>query len=143
MAAATDRWLAVALAAGGDHALALTSTGQVLAWGNNTSGALGDGSSTGPDKCIRQERCSTTPVGVQLPKGAKVMEVAAGFRHSLALTSTGLVLAWGYSADGQLGNGNRTKSDHPVKVDVPNGDEVTSVRSGPMADHSLALVRSR
>jgi alpha-tubulin suppressor-like RCC1 family protein len=132
-----------ALAAGGDHALALTSNHHVLAWGNNTNGQLGDGPSTAPDKCLRQERCATMPVYVQLPKGTTVVEVATGFRHSLALTSTGQVLAWGYSADGQLGNGNRTKCDHPVKVDLPKGDKATLVRSGPVADHSLALVHSQ
>jgi alpha-tubulin suppressor-like RCC1 family protein len=131
---------AVAVSAGGDHSLALTSTGRVLAWGGNSYGQLGDANSTGPEKCIGHERCSTTPVKVKLPEGTKAVAVSAGDRHSLALTSTGHVLAWGFSAEGQLGNGNRTKSDHPVKVALPKDDKATAVRSGPGADHSLALV---
>ena len=38
------------------------------------------------------------PVNVSLPAGTKVTAVAAGAIHSLALTSTGAVLAWGYNA---------------------------------------------
>ena len=49
------------------------------------------------------------PVNVSLPAGTKVTAVAAGALHSLALTSTGAVLAWGYNADGELGDGNRTE----------------------------------
>jgi alpha-tubulin suppressor-like RCC1 family protein len=38
---------------------------------------------------------SDVPVRPTLPAGTKVTAVAAGSRHTLALTSTGAVLAWG------------------------------------------------
>ena len=98
-----------AVAAGAEHNLAVTSTGAVLAWGYNADGQLGDGSTGGSD----------VPVNVTLPTGTKVTAVAAGALHSLALTSTGAVLAWGYNADGELGDGNTTNSDVPVKVNLP------------------------
>ena len=132
-----------AVAAGGYYSLALTSTGAVLAWGYNTDGELGDGNTTSSD----------VPVKVKLPAGRKVTAVAAGGSlegvggdtagpgHSLAVTSTGTVLAWGYNADGELGDGNRTSSDVPVKVKLPAGRKVTAVAAGEL--HSLAVTSTR
>jgi alpha-tubulin suppressor-like RCC1 family protein len=56
---------------------------------------------------------------VKLPASTKVTAVAAGELHSLAVTSTGTVLAWGGNNFGQLGDGSYKGSDVPVKVDLP------------------------
>ncbi|WP_019868672.1 RCC1 domain-containing protein [Salinispora oceanensis] len=116
-----------AVAAGQGHSLAVTSTGTVLAWGANSSGQLGDGTTTP----------SSTPVSVDLPAGTTITAVAAGDRHSLAVTSTGTVLAWGLSLTGQLGDGTTTNSSTPVAVDLPAGTTITAVAAGNA--HSLAL----
>ncbi len=118
---------AAPVAAGLYHGLALTSTGAVFAWGWNIVGQLGDGSTTDSD----------VPVKVNLPVGTKVTAVAAGAEHNLAVTSTGAVLAWGYNADGQLGDGSTGASDVPVKVSLATGTKVTAVAAGAL--HSLAL----
>ncbi len=115
------------IAAGFAHSVAVTSTGAVYAWGKNYNGSLGDGSTTD----------SPVPVKVQLPPGTRVTAVAAGAEHSLAVTSTGAVLAWGYNNDGQLGNGSAGSSDVPVSVSLPAGTKVTTVAAGAL--HSLAL----
>ena len=81
----------------------------MLAWGYNAHGELGDGSRTNSD----------VPVKVKLPAGTKVTAIAAGGYYSLALTSTGAVYAWGYNADGELGDGGTANSDVPVKVKLP------------------------
>src|SRR6202521_2819859 len=119
--------IATAIAAGNSHSLALTSTGQVLAWGYNGYGQLGNGTTTS----------SSTPVAISLPSGASVIAIAGGLLHSLALTSTGQVLAWGYNVDGELGNGTNTKSSTPVQVSLPSGTTVTAIAAG--STHSLAL----
>src|SRR5450756_1827138 len=116
-----------AIAGGTHHSLALTSTGQVLAWGSNAYGQLGNGTTTQ----------SSTPVAVSLPSGTTVTAIAAGSAHSLALTSTGQVLAWGYNTDGELGNGTTTNSSTPVAVSLPSGTTVTAIAGG--TQHSLAL----
>jgi alpha-tubulin suppressor-like RCC1 family protein len=111
--------------------LALTSKGAVLAWGDNSFGALGNGTTTN----------SAVPVRVKLPRGNKATAVAAGCTHNLALTASGHVLAWGYNGQGELGNGTTTSSDLPVRVHIPAGLIATGIASGPEADHSLAIVR--
>jgi len=117
----------MAVSAGGLHSLALTSDGRVLAWGDNSSGQLGDGTRAG----------RSTPVAVLLPAGARVTAVSAGIDHSLALTSDGRVLAWGNSGFGQLGDGTTASSSTPVAVDLPADTRVTAVSAGGL--HSLAL----
>ncbi len=109
-----------AMAAGGVHSLGLKSTGAVLAWGQNFSGQLGNGTTTSSD----------VPVKVDLPTGMKAVAVAAGNLHSLALTSKDSVLAWGYNEYGQLGDGTMTDSDVPVKVKLPKGTKVRAVAAG-------------
>jgi alpha-tubulin suppressor-like RCC1 family protein len=116
-----------AVAAGGGHSLALTSTGQVLAWGSNGYGQLGNGTITN----------SSTPVAVSLPSGSIVTAIVACGYHSLALTSSGSVLAWGNSYSGQLGNGTTTSSSTPVVVSLPSGTVVTAIGGG--SNNSLAL----
>jgi alpha-tubulin suppressor-like RCC1 family protein len=109
-----------AVAAGFAHSVALTLSGEVLAWGKNYNGNLGNGSTTD----------SGVPVKVNLPAGTKVTAVAAGGYFSLALTSTGAVLAWGYGSDGELGDGGARGSDVPVKVKLPAGTKVTAIAAG-------------
>ena len=116
-----------AIAGGGQYSLALTSSGQVLAWGFNSNGQLGNGSTTS----------SNIPVQVSLPVSTVVTAIAGGYRHALALTSRGQVLAWGSSGQGQLGNGTTTSSSTPVAVSLPSGTTVTAIAGG--GGHSLAL----
>ncbi|WP_027660832.1 RCC1 domain-containing protein [Salinispora fenicalii] len=113
--------------AGTGHSLAVTSAGTVLAWGYNSAGQLGDGTTNN----------SSTPVAVDLPAGTTITTVAAGERHSLALTSAGTMLAWGYNSAGQLGDGSTTDSSTPVAVDLPTGTTITTVAAGDR--HSLAV----
>jgi pimeloyl-ACP methyl ester carboxylesterase len=68
----------VAVAAGGDHSLALKSDGTVVSWGDNEYGQ------------------STVPTGL-----SGVVAVAAGGDHSLALKSDGTVVSWGDNEYGQ------------------------------------------
>lgn len=116
-----------AVSAGGDSAVALTSTGQVLAWGDNLSGQLGDGSKAN----------SARPVWVKLPKGVKVTAIGSGVDHTLAVTSTGGLLAWGDNSVGDLGDGTTKVRRVPVRVRLPAGVKVTSAFGGLL--HSLAL----
>ena len=72
----------IAVAAGAEHSLALTSAGTVVAWGDNTSG---------------QSTVPTVPTGAL----TGVTQIAAGFNHNVVRMSDGTLLAWGASGYGQ------------------------------------------
>jgi alpha-tubulin suppressor-like RCC1 family protein len=59
----------------------------------------------------------------------------------LAVTSTGAVLAWGFNADGELGNGTTTDSNTPVAVNALAIGGITAIAGG--GQHSLATGRRR
>lgn len=64
------------------------------------------------------ENVSAPPCLVALHPGVKIVSVAAGGRHTLALSDTGQVWGWGYGGEGQLGLGSRIRtvsSPHPVQ----------------------------
>ncbi|WOX26364.1 hypothetical protein [Streptomyces solicathayae] len=126
------------LAAGGAHGLALLSNGTVKAWGGNSFGELGDGTTSGVPTTDHR-----TPGTVRELSG--VTAVAAGCSHSLALLSNGTVKAWGNNFSGQLGDGTTLdiSNSTPVTVIDPNNPSaplsgVTAIAAG--CDHSLALL---
>ncbi len=95
----------VQVSAGRNHSLALDSHGGVWAWGANDRGQLGDGTNT--DR--------TSPVRVS-GLAAGIAYISAGADHSLAVTATGGVKAWGSNSLGQLGDGTYTDRNAPVNV---------------------------
>jgi alpha-tubulin suppressor-like RCC1 family protein len=107
---------AIQISGGVFHSLILLNTGKVLSFGFNSSGQLGDGSTT--------QR--TLPVSVVSANGYvedNVIQISAGERHSLILLDTGNVLSFGSNQYGQLGNGTSgtiNNSNNPVEVDSQN-----------------------
>ena len=82
-----------AISASDMDSMALLSNGTVLGWGDNGFGALGDGTTSGPETCEAAEPCSTLPVPVSNLTDATAIW-AAGF-HELAVVSGGGVEEWG------------------------------------------------
>jgi alpha-tubulin suppressor-like RCC1 family protein len=122
------------IAAGGDHGLALSSSGQLYAWGLNADGQLGNGTTINSD----------LPVAVSagaIAAGATITQIAAGYDDSFALTSTGQLYAWGGNDEGVLGNGASTNSTVPVAVELPPGTTIAQVARGSTQFHSLAIVQ--
>ena len=109
------------IAAGCNSAYALTSTGQVYAWGSDSVGELGNGSHSGS---------VSSPVLVEMPVGVQPVQLSAGNSDGYVLTSTHEIYAWGSNALGQLGDGSRTNASIPTKVTMPNVNVVSVVGGG-------------
>ena len=76
-----------------------------MCWGNNSSGQLGDKSTTN----------SLTPVEVYgMYTGAKA--VSASYLHTCAISSKGAAKCWGYNGTGALGDNSTTTTPKPVTV---------------------------
>jgi alpha-tubulin suppressor-like RCC1 family protein len=93
------------IAAAGETAYALRADGRVMSWGYNYDGETGTGL---PDGVVR-----TPAVVVGL---RNVVELSGKCCHTLALRGDGAVFAWGYNADGAVGDGTRELRTTPVRV---------------------------
>jgi alpha-tubulin suppressor-like RCC1 family protein len=113
-----------AVAAGGTHTCALTSSGGVKCWGYNVVSEPETGAH------------SSTPVDVKgLASG--VNAISAGGNHNCVVTSGGEVKCWGYNDRGQLGSGTTAYSDVPIDVSgLTSG--VRAVAAG--GSHTCALM---
>uniref|UniRef100_A0A673FTR5 VPS9 domain-containing protein n=1 Tax=Sinocyclocheilus rhinocerous TaxID=307959 RepID=A0A673FTR5_9TELE len=125
----------VFVAAGSVHSGVVTEDGGMHMWGENTHGQCGlSGLSVIPNP---------TPVGVldseaTPPQTVKILKVACGDQHTLALSAKHEVWAWGSGC--QLGlNTSTFPVWKPQKVEHLAGRHVLQVACG--AAHSLALVR--
>ncbi len=101
------------IAAGGTFSLALLLNKTVAAWGENSSGQLGEGT----------EDEQSAPVLVKAKGGSgnlsDVKMVAAGYEHGLALLEDGGVLGWGGNYYGTIGDGTNTNRVTPVETYSP------------------------
>jgi alpha-tubulin suppressor-like RCC1 family protein len=92
--------LAQTVAGGRYHTVILKSDGTVWTVGANTSGQLGDNTTT----------TRKSPIQVIGLNG--VVAVAAGEYHSMAITSTGALYVWGENGSGQVGDASTTCLTH-------------------------------
>lgn len=128
----------VQLATGAQHTCALLDGGTVRCWGNGQEGRLGYGNILGVGE-------TNTPASVgDVPVGAPVQQITAGFRHTCALLDTGAVRCWGDGTNGQLGYGN---TDHvgddetPASAgDVDIGGPAVQIAGGSL--HTCALLET-
>jgi len=101
------------LATGTDHGLALWADGSVWAWGKNDHGQVGvppgENCSNHPRPCVQ------APVPVPGLSGVKAVSATAG--SSFALTTDGMLFAWGANGDGELGTGDTADRPSPIRVE--------------------------
>ena len=90
--------------AGGALTCGVTSDGDAYCWGENSSGQLGNGTTTDRH----------TPVPVE--GGLSFASVNNAALHTCAVTTAGVAYCWGFNSDGQLGDGSTTNRLTPVRV---------------------------
>ncbi|MDR2152806.1 MAG: hypothetical protein LBO72_08295 [Helicobacteraceae bacterium] len=117
----------VAIAAYFNRYLAIDSKGKLYATGSNDAGQLGLG-----DRAYRHAFTLVDSL-----EGKKIVAVATGTWHSLALTSDGKVYATGSNANGQLGLGDKIGRETWAFVSSLSDKRITRVAAGHF--HSLAL----
>jgi hypothetical protein len=113
----------ISISDGRIHNLALKSDGTLWAWGDNSYGQLGDGTTT--------QRNSPVQVG----NATDWISVIGGNDCSFALKSNGTLWAWGNNFYGKLGDGTTTERHNPVQIG--GADNWVSVSSG--NQHTVAL----
>jgi alpha-tubulin suppressor-like RCC1 family protein len=126
-----------AIAAGADHSLIVTSTGQLITFGDNQFGQLGDTVNAG------QNLPNPTPTLITPLPGqtGAVSQIVAGGSHSLVLTSSGQLFGFGENNYGQLGSStdNGTTNPHgtPTLISVFGATTITQIAAG--SNHSLLV----
>ena len=114
------------------HTLAITSNGELWAWGCNRYGQIGTGKVGSQDENLKPIKITTI---------GKVTSVSAGFRHSMALDDKGQLWTWGHNYFGELGNGQHTELVFPTPSKVPGMNNITMIRAG--HDYSLAVTKDK
>ena len=110
------------------RAAALRANGTAWGWGYNSSGQIGDGTTTG--------RISP----VQVVGGiTDWVQLNAGGQHTVAIRATGTAWAWGNNGSGQLGDGTTTNRSSPVQV---VGGFTNWVQISAVADGSTVAIRA-
>eukprot|EP00762_Andalucia_godoyi_P006492 ANDGO_02931.mRNA.1 putative E3 ubiquitin-protein ligase HERC2 len=113
---AIDHWLAIldgdvpiaSVSCSHRHVLACSISGEVFSFGEGMFGKLGHG---GPEN-------SPTPKLIEGLVGKKVVQVSAGFDHSLVLDASGNVYSCGSGVCGCLGNKKDQRIFVPTMVDL-------------------------
>jgi alpha-tubulin suppressor-like RCC1 family protein len=90
------------------QSIALLTNGQVLSWGVNTGGQLGNGTT----------KSSSTPTPVSVPSGVSFSYVNSGGAAEYAVDSTGDAWSWGSNQSGQLGLGTVDGAAHPTPTSI-------------------------
>jgi YD repeat-containing protein len=85
----------------------MKNDGTVWAWGNNSNGQLGNGTTV------------SSSIPIQTSGMSRAVSIIAGFKYTLALKNDGTIWAWGYNSNGQLGDGTTTDRWAPVKAQSP------------------------
>lgn len=102
----------------GTHHVCIVSSGNVVCWGGNANGQVGNG---------------TMGLNVYapytIPNLTGVIELVAGQNHTCALQSTGQVKCWGWNKFGQLGLGT-TIPNYLTPTTIPSLTGITSIAAG-------------
>jgi regulator of chromosome condensation len=135
----------LSITGGVHHTLALDADGTVYSWGRCHYGRLGLGGGTGEVRKWTEEddRLIPTIISSLSPTTIKdrVVAIAAGESHSLAVTRGGGLYAWGFNELAQLGLGHDEDIHTPLKCQGKQieGRQVLCASAG--SQHSIALAR--
>ncbi|NUN69914.1 MAG: CHRD domain-containing protein [Bacteroidetes bacterium] len=113
------------IAVGASHGLYLAGNGKLYASGDNNWGQLGTGSDW--------SSTPTVPASVLYPDDVDSLtftwkSIAVGNSTSFGIGSNDVLYAWGNNNNGQLGKGDKSNANKPVRVRVPADADSGSFR---------------
>jgi alpha-tubulin suppressor-like RCC1 family protein len=144
----------IRVSGGEDHTLILTANNWVWGCGPNGYrvgevtyyyGVLGTGSN---DPDLDQKVLTRTHGPNDVNYLDEISDIAAGWKHSLALDVNGFVWSWGWNSEGQLGDGTDLEKHSPVQVlsgeQDPNSQTsllryIELISAGRSGQHSLVV----
>jgi len=118
------------IVAGCAHVIALLTNGNVVGWGRNNYGQVGDGTETDRTfpvtlTALTGKNIISISVGPSEAGGSSITSGLGG-NHSLALSADGKVYSWGNNSYGQLGrSGNRD-----IPTAISGLSSVTAIAAG-------------
>ncbi|CAG9136700.1 unnamed protein product [Plutella xylostella] len=120
------------IACGTQHSMAIDEWGQPFSWGSDSMGQLG--SNLG---AYSQDK----PKIIKFLAARNVIQIACGSYHSVALTNSGELYAWGANNHGQCGLGTVTsKETTPQAITSLVGVPIALIVCG--SNHTFALSKS-
>jgi alpha-tubulin suppressor-like RCC1 family protein len=114
---------AIQMATGDGHNYVIQGQ-DILAWGDNAFGQLGQGNADPID-------------GKVTITGASFISVSAGAHHGLALDASGVVWTWGNNDFGQLGKGDTLPQSSPSSLSL--SEPAVAVYAGGFSSYVLGL----
>ncbi|EAL72200.1 hypothetical protein DDB_G0269700 [Dictyostelium discoideum AX4] len=107
---------------GVDHCLALTNNGQVFGWGDNKYGQIGQLTFSSVIKID-----TTTPIRIgESLTNEFITQISSGAYHSMALTKSSIIYAWGLNDKCQIGEIGKNQQEiiqTPCRVRFTNAKE--------------------
>ncbi|QQR90523.1 MAG: hypothetical protein IPJ88_01900 [Myxococcales bacterium] len=123
------------ISAGAGHSCAVKTDAEVICWGSNSDGQLGDGSigerCEGREMSVLDWECAPAPIAESGPWN----QIHAGGRHSCGIKNDGSAWCFGAAEHGQMGTAQTTTQAFPGLVDTAT-DYSTIAAAG---DHVCAL----
>lgn len=125
----------VDITAGSSHFCAIASDSKAYCWGSNSSGQIGNNSTTR----------AGVPAAVNMSgvlSGLTVKSITAGETHTCIVASDDNAYCWGANDMGQLGDGTNNNSSVPVAVNrsgVLSGLSIKKIASGVSSYHTCVI----
>lgn len=120
------------------HSAVLSSNGEVWAWGNSKNGRLGIPTSFGENQLV------PTRIGIGSLMGeCKIIDIACGYKHGIALAKSGHVFSWGCALNGKLGIlTNVSEEPLPKEIKWPKSNKSKKKKKGnaPLSSTELTSV---